>query len=206
MKSIRFVYQMLAPSSALEIALSRTQFAAVTINAVSGMVLLAAPAMLMFLISASTISLSACLIILFGPLFGFLCSSIYSRLEWFIGMKLGGKASLDDLYRVFAWSFLPLTLWLMGCLLLCFSVAKLDLTYETETMIAISIPFLIMSYFSLRNYGANVIVVQQFTRARGAVGILITLVLALTMTFVTIVLLWLFAAYGTSQNMKMMLG
>lgn len=206
MKGIRFVYQMLGPSSALEIALARTEFATVTINAVSGMVLLAAPATLMFLISASTFSLSACLIILFGPLVGFLCSSIYSRLEWFIGMRLGGKAPLDDLYRVFAWSFLPLTLWLLCYLLLCFFVAKLEPTYETETMIAISIPFVIMSYFSLRNYGTSVIVVQQFTRARGVVSIAITLVLALTMTFAATVLLWLFAAYGMSQGMKTMLG
>ncbi len=99
-----------------EVAWARAAITAVILNAVSGMFLVAIPAV--FLAPSATGTLLAVLFILFGPLIGFICSSVYSRLECFVGRRLGGKASLDDLYRIFAWFFLPLSFALLLYVLL----------------------------------------------------------------------------------------
>lgn len=204
MKGIPLVYLIFGPRSVHEIAWARTWIAAVIVNAVSGMVLVAVPAM--FLLPISTLTLAALLIILFGPLLGFFYSSLYSRLEWFVGTKLGGNASLDDLYRIFAWSFLPLSLALLLYPLLCLFADALKVPPETVTMIAASIPSLVIGYCSLRNYCSNVIAVQQFTRIRGAVSIVLTFTLFLTVTFAAGVSLWLLSEYAMSEDLKAMLG
>jgi hypothetical protein len=204
MKSISLVYLIFGPGSVHEIAWARTGIAAVIVNAVSGMVLVAVPTM--FLLSVSTLTLAALLVILFGPLIGFFCSSLYSRLEWFVGTRLGGKASRDDLYRIYAWAFLPLSLALLFYLLLCLFGHALKVLPETVTMIAASIPSLIIGYCSLRNYCLNVITAQQFTRIRVAVSIFLTFALFLTVTSAVVGILWLFSEYGMSEGLKSMLG
>jgi hypothetical protein len=204
MKSIPLVYLIFGPRSVHEIVWARTGIAAVIVNAVSGMVLVAVPAV--FLLPFFTLTLAALLVILLGPLIGFLSSSLYSRLEWFVGTRLGGKASLDDLYRIFAWSFLPLSLALLLYVLLCLFVDALKALPEPVTMIAVSIPSLVIGYCSLRNYCSNVIAVQQFTRIRSAVSIVLTFALFLTVTSAAVGFLWLLSEYGMSEDLKAMLG
>jgi len=186
-----------------EIAWARTGIAAITVNAVSGMVLVAVPAIL--LVRFSTLTLAALLVVLFGPLIGFFCSSLYSRIEWFVGTRLGGKATLDDLYPAFAWSFLPLSIALLLYLILYLLVGLLKVLPETVTIIAAAIPSLIIGFSSLRNYCLNVIAVQQFTRMRGAASIVLTFVLFLAVTAAVGGFLCLLFKYGTSEGLKSML-
>jgi len=203
MTRISLAHLIFGPRSVHEIAWTRTRIPAVIVNAASGMLLTAVTAM--FLRSFLTLTLAVLLAILFGPLIGFLCSSVYSRLEWFVGTRLGGKASLEDLYRIFAWAFLPLTLALLLYSILCMFADTLKAPSETVTVIAASIPSLVIGYCSLRNYCSNVIAAQQFTRIRGAASIVLTFVLFLTVTYVAGGFLWLLFEYGMSEGLKGML-
>lgn len=204
MRGISSLYLFFRPPLVHEIAGQRAGITAVIVNAVSGMVLVAVPAIL--LLQFSTLTLAVLLVILFGPLVGFVYSSLYSRLEWFVGTRLGGKASLDYLYRIFAWSFLPLSLALLLYLLLCLFVDSLKVLPETVTMVAASVPCLVIGYCSLRNYGSNVVAVQQFTRIRGAVSLVLTFALFLTVTLAAVGFLWVFYEHGMSESLKSMLG
>jgi len=94
------------PSVVREVAFARAESVAVVVNAVAGLLFVAAISLPW--LSLFTGLLVACLTILFGPFAGFTLSSLYSRVEWTVGRRLGGRASHDELYRLFAWSFLPL--------------------------------------------------------------------------------------------------
>lgn len=205
MKRTSLVHLAFGLRSVDEIAWARTGIAAVIVNAVSGMVFVAVPVTPMSLESIATPALGALLIILFGPLIGFFCSSIYARLEWFVGTRLGGKASLDDLYGIFAWSFLPLSVALLLCTLLFSFLDALKVPLETVTMIAASIPSLVIGYCSLRNYCSNVIAVQQYTRLRGAISLVLTFALFLMVIMVAGGFLLLILRYGMSENLKALL-
>jgi hypothetical protein len=202
MTRISLAHLIFGPRSVNEIAWPRTEIAAVIVNAVSGMVLTAVIAM--FLRSFLTLTLAVLLIILFGPLIGFFYCSLYSRLEWFVGTRLGGKASLDDLYRIFAWAFLPLSLAFLLYSILCMFADTLKVPPETVTVIAESIPSLVLGYCSLRSYCSNVIAAQQFTRIRGAVSIVLTFALFLTVTLAAVGFVWLLSEYGVSEGLKAM--
>jgi hypothetical protein len=157
------------------------------------MVLVAVP--VMYLLSFLTPRLAALLVILFGPLIGFVLSSLYPRIEWFVGAMLGGKAPIGDLHLVFTRSFLPLSIALLLCALLCPFADTLTATPKTLTMIAASIPSLIICYRSLRFYCSNVVALRRFTKIRGAVGVLLTFALFLVVIAAAGGFLWLLSQH-----------
>lgn len=105
MKSGRYLTMLYQPAAVREQAAERSVMTAVGINAVYGMLAVAAitPPML----SMFTAGLVVTATLLFGPLLCFIVSSLYPRVEMTVGRRLGGTATLDELYRLFAWSFLP---------------------------------------------------------------------------------------------------
>jgi hypothetical protein len=141
---------------------------AVAVNAVNGIFVVTAVSMTM--LSLFTGLLVALLGILFGPLVSFIVSSIYSRIEWTTGRRLGGNATLDDLYRVFAWSFLPFGL---ACLLYGFILFVL-IKPESATLYVELIPPVVVLLWSIWNYCSNIIAVQQFTRIKGTASLVLT--------------------------------
>lgn len=180
-------------------AVEQSEIAAVVVNAVSGMIVVLA--LVLPMSSLFTIPLIAVLSILFGPLVGFIVSSIYSRVEWAAGKKMGGKGSSDDLYRIFAWSFL-----LLGLAGLLYS-AILSLfekpTYMTS--LVASIPSLVIAFLALRNYCTNIISTQEFTRKRGAASMLLTFTLFIMVIVGGIALLSIIVKYGSGKNLKWLL-
>ena len=86
MKLPRFITMFFRPQVMREVAAQRSEFAAVGVNAVSGMLILTG--LLIPRLALFTPSLVALLIILFGPFFGFVISSTYMRLEWAVGKNL----------------------------------------------------------------------------------------------------------------------
>jgi hypothetical protein len=111
--------------------------------------------------------------LLFGPLLGFIVSSLYPRVEMIVGRRLGGRATLDELYRLFAWSFLSAGLALLLVALLFSLVDRLSNVGQW----ILSLPLVVLFCFGIRNYCANVIAAQRFTLARGLTGMVITFIL-----------------------------
>ncbi len=196
MKNVPFVSLVIRPCIVREVAAEGTEIAAVVVNALIGMFVVAAITLPM--LSLFTITLVALLTILFGPLAGFIVSSLYSRLEWMVGSRLGGKSSQDDLYRLFAWSFLPagFAVMLYGVILLPFK----DPSVATE--VTASIPSLFIFCCAIRNYCSNIITAQQFTRTRGTVSIVLSFLLFLVLIAGGIGFLSLFFEYGTGESLK----
>ncbi|MEJ2201991.1 MAG: hypothetical protein P8X63_13405 [Desulfuromonadaceae bacterium] len=159
------------PTAVGEQAAERSVMTAVGINAVYGMLVLAALAPLMQ--SMFTAGLIASITLLFGPLLGFFVSSLYPRVEMTVGRWLGGDAPLDELYRLFAWSFLPAGLGL-PLIALLFS---LDGRTSTGMQWILSLPPLILFGCGIRNYCTNIIAAQRFTPVRGLTCLLITFIL-----------------------------
>jgi hypothetical protein len=173
MRSIPSFFLGFRPPIVREFVMKRSQIAAIGVNALNGAFLITAVSMTM--LPLFSVLLVALLGILFGPLVGFTVSSIYSRIEKAVGRKLGGSATLDSLYRIFAWSFLPLgfACLLFRFILLAFNEPKPIITF------AASIPSLVFVLWSIWNYSSNIIAVQQFTRARGVISLILTLFLFL---------------------------
>jgi hypothetical protein len=141
---------------------------AVAVNAVNGIFIMTAVSMTM--LGLFTGLLVALLGILFGPLVSFTVSSIYSRIEWAVGRRLGGSATLDDLYRIFAWSFLPLG---VACLLYGF-ILFVFIKPESTTVYVELIPPVVVLLWSMWSYCSNIIAAQQFTRIRGTISLILT--------------------------------
>jgi hypothetical protein len=193
----RNLYSLLfRPRFVREIASDRQDIAAVIINAVIGMCFVAAIALP--LLSLFTALLVALLILIFGPLVGFILSSLYSRVEWTVGRRLGGKASLGELYRLFAWSFLPVgfVALLYGLFMLCIQ------NPSTATEIVVSIPFLVIFCCAVRMYCSNIIATQEFTRARGTISIILSFVLFLVLVAGGAGFLSLLFSLDTGECMK----
>ena len=108
MKTVPLASLIFHPRSVREVASERTEAASIVVNALNGMLVVAA--LFIPMPSFFTFPLVALLTVLFGPFFGFNISSIYSRVEWRVGRTLGSKASREDLYNLFAWSYLPAAL------------------------------------------------------------------------------------------------
>ncbi len=158
------------PKVVREVALGLPDYAAVVINAVTGLLVVAAISLQWLPLFTGT--LVGALTILFGPLAGFTVSSLYSRVEWTVGRRLGGKASHDELYLLFAWSSLP-----VGSAVLLYALILLMPNKPSiVTELVVSIPSLAIFLLAMRNYGASVIASQQFTRTRGVISIVVTLV------------------------------
>lgn len=159
------------PEAGRELAAKKPVISAVINNAMFGILALASvsPQMLQMF----TPSLVVIVILLFGPLAGFIVSSLYTRVEMTVGKRLGGMASLDELYRLFAWSFLPVGLVAAINSLIIYTLKKPSATTE----LVAAIPFLIILCCAIRNYCLNIIFVQHFTRVRGVVSIFLTFIL-----------------------------
>lgn len=184
------------PSVVREVAFKRTESAAVLVNAVAGLLFVAAislPWLPLF-----TGSLVTLLMILFGPFAGFTLSSLYSRIEWTVGKRFGGKACHDDLYRLFAWSFLQ-----TGFAALLFALALITLEKPSiVTELVALIPSLVIFFCAVRNYCSNVIATQQFTRTRGGINIFVTFVLFLILVAACGAFLYLLSEHGMQDFKK----
>lgn len=184
------------PSIMREFAAKRSEFAAVAVNAGSGALIVLAAALIMP--PFFTVSLVVLMSILFGPFVGFVISSTYSRIEWAVGKRMGGKASFDDIYRTFAWSFL-----LLAFAGLFYSLILLVLkSANFATSLVVAIPSLVFAVLTLRNYYLNIIEIQPFTRKRGALSIFITFILFLMVIFGGLAVLSLLEKCGTGEILK----
>jgi hypothetical protein len=173
MRSFVSFFAVFRPRTMREFAMERSEMAAVAVNAVNGIFVITALSMRM--LGFFTALLVALLGILFGPLVSFIVSSIYSRIEWTTGRRLGGNASLDHLYRVFAWSFLPFGL---ACLLYGF-ILFVFIKAESPTIAAEIIPPLVVLLWCIWGYCFNIVAVQHFGRMKGAVSLVLTFFLFL---------------------------
>jgi hypothetical protein len=179
-----------------EVALGQPEYAAVVVNAVTGLLLVAAISLPW--LSLFTGSLVALLTLLFGPLVGFTVSSLYSRVDWTVGRRLGGKASPDELYRLFTWSFLP-----MGFAVLLYSLILISIDKSSAaTKLVTLIPSLVFFFCAIRNYCSNIIATQQFTRIRGGINIAVTFVLFLVLIAGCGAFFYLFSEYGMQNCLK----
>lgn len=193
MKTVSLIFR---PCAVREIAAGRPEMAAVAVNAMNG--LFVAAAILLPMLSLYTPSLVAALIVLFGPLIGFVVSSLYCRVEWTVGRRLGGKASLDELYRFFAWSFLP-----TGVAALLYGLVHVALKNPSTLLeVAVAIPVLLIFCCAIRNYSSNIIASQHFTRTRGIVGIVSAFILFLILIAGGAVFLSFLFNCGTGESLK----
>lgn len=199
MNKTPIVSMIFSPLAVREVAFERAESAAVVVNAMTGLFIVAAISLPW--LSLFTGSLVALLTFLFGPLAGFTVSSLYSRVEWTVGKRLGGKASHDELYRLFAWSFLP-----MGSAALLYALILITLEKpSTVTELVAAIPSLVIFCCAIRNYYANVTAIQQFSRIRAGIGIVVTLVLFLVLIAGSGGFLYLFSEYGMQDCHKSLL-
>jgi hypothetical protein len=180
----------------LQAASELPEIAAVAANAVNGAAVMAVVAMSVPL--PFTAPLVTLLAILFGPLAGFFVSSVYSRIAWYVGAKLGGKASLAGLYRIFAWSFLPPAL----AMLVWRLILLLPKAPSPATVTAVTILFLAVVCFFVWSYWSNVIAAQQLTWIKGAVSVVFTLFLFLVAIVGVAAFFALVLKYGTSYDLK----
>jgi hypothetical protein len=185
-----------SPLAVREVAFERAESAAVVVNAMAGLFIVAAISLQW--LSLFTGSLVALLTILFGPLAGFTVSSLYSRVEWTVGNRLGGKSTHDELYRLFAWSFLPIGFAALLYALILFTLEKSSTVIE----LVAAIPSLVIFCCAIRNYYANVIAIQQFSRVRACICFVVTLVLFLILIAGSGGYLYLFSEYGMQDCQK----
>ena len=196
MQSIPGISFLFRPRIVLDRATKSSEVAAVIVNAINGMFVVGAIVLPMH--SLFTYTLVALQIILFGPLVGFVFTSLYSRVEWTVARRLGGKASLDDIYCLFAWAFLP-----AGFALLLYGLIILTLKESsTKSELFAAIPSFILFCCATRNYCSNIIVTQHFTRTRGALSMVVTLVLFLILIAGGVCLLTLLFRYGMCGSLE----
>ncbi len=184
------------PIAVRKAAMKHGEIPALILNGVNGLAFLAALSLSM--LSLFTFSLVIVLAVLFGPLIGFIFSSLYTRVEWTVGRRLGSEACLGELYRIFAWSILP-----AGFAALFYALIMVVLN-KPSTMVQIlgAVPSLFVICCVIRNYWSNIIATHQFTRSRGSASIILTLFLFLILIGGGISYLWLFMEYGMDENLK----
>jgi hypothetical protein len=149
------------------LALSHSEIVALIINAINGMLVMTAVWSMWH--SMFTISLILVIGVLFGPFFSFIISSSYSRVQWFIDRRLGGVASYNDHYRIFAWSFLPVSIVALLNILVLNQFDKPDCLES----LAIMLPLIMVIILAKINYIVSVVKINQFTWGRGAISIII---------------------------------
>jgi len=181
---------ILSPRTTREFAMKQSQMTAVGVNALNGVFVITAVSMTM--LPLFTGLLVAALGILFGPLVSFTVSSIYSRMEWTVGKRLGGNATLDDLYRIFAWSFMPLAFAYLLCRLILFVFIK----PESHTIFVELAPPLPVALWCIWCYCSNVIALQHFTQIKGTIDLVVTFLLFLVFIAGGVGFFSLLASYG----------
>lgn len=198
-KKIPFVSLSYSPNAVREMAGKKAKFAAVVINAVNGM--FAAAAVCLPMLSFCTVPLVALLIMIFGPFAGFVASSLYSRVEWTVGRRLGGKSSRDGLYNLFAWSFFPPGI---GLMLYGLIMSRMEKPSTTTELVA-AVPFLVLFCFAVRNYCSNIIACHQFTRTRGIVSVVMSFVLFVVLIVAGMGFLAILFKYAEGQSLNSIL-
>jgi hypothetical protein len=168
----KYILAMISPRVSCELALNQTMLTAVAVNAINGALM--ATIYLLPLLNILSLQLMLLTAVLFGPFVSLIISSVYSGIEFWTGQKMGGKASFADLYRIFAWSFLPvgfagITTWLI------FSLAFVN-SRNTIPLI-IYAPFLIIFCFAIIIYCSNVMAIQRFSKTKAAVSMLISFII-----------------------------
>ncbi len=95
MKTEAYVTMLYQAAAVRERAAEKSAMAAVGINAVYGMLIFTAlaPSMLSMFTAGFVVTVT----LLFGPLLGFIVSSLYPRVEMTVGRRLRGRAALDEL-------------------------------------------------------------------------------------------------------------
>ena len=200
MKSEPYFTMLYQPAAVRERAAERSGMTAVGINAVYGMLVVAAitPSML----SMFTIGFVVTVTLLFGPLLGFIVSSLYPRVEMTVGRRLGGTATLDKLYRLFAWSFLPAGLALVLLALLFSSLDRIS----TVVQWSLCIPVLVLLCCGIRNYCSNIITAQSFTLVRGITGLVLTFIFFLVLIAAGVGFITILFRCGAGESLSAILG
>lgn len=196
MTKFRLNTVLVNPQTLKDFSDARTEMTTIGINALTGIftVLAAGLAMSSFFTNGLIILAT----FLFGPLVGFLISSTYPRIEWVVGRKFGGKASLNDTYRIFAWSFL-----LVGFALLFYSLIMQVIDKPSVAVgVLLSLPSAVLALLAIRSYSYNTIAAQKLTATRGGAGMVITAVLFVLLIAGCVSLIWLLYRYGASENIK----
>jgi hypothetical protein len=195
MSDYRLYAVLTDPRSLKAFADTRTEIEAIGVNAVTGMCLVWSAFLAMSLFTNALVILAG---VLFGPLFGFLVSSIYPRIELVVGRRMGGEASLDELYRLFAWSFFFVGLAALLYSLLTKFLEKPGLVSE----ILLAVPSVVLVVLAARGYWSNLISSQRVTRVRGSVGPAITLALFVILIVGCGAVISLVYSYGASVGIK----
>jgi hypothetical protein len=198
MSTTHWLCSLYRPSAVREVAMRQHPITAVAVNAVNGIAAMTALAMTM--IPIFTLPLVVLMGVLFGPLVCFIVSSIYPRIEQKVGAILGGKATLADLYRIFAWSFLP-----VGFAGMLFSLILAQLKNPgATTLIVASVPSIAIAGLAARNYCSNVAHAHQFSRTRSFASIIVTFILFVLLTAAVIILFRLLISYCAEEDIRIM--
>jgi hypothetical protein len=154
-----------------EFALRQPAFATLAANVLTGIFIL--PIATLPLLDTVSIPLLLLLAVLFGPFAGVMVSCLYPWVEYWVGRKLGSKASFDTLYRIFSWSFFPVGLVsIVSWPAIIFLQNRLG---DISLPVAL-IPLLVVLCFSVLSYCFNVIALHQLSKTKGVVSILITFI------------------------------
>ena len=196
MKPNAYVTMLFQPAAVRVLAAEKSAMTAVGINAVYGMLFFSAfaPSMLSMFTAGFVVTVT----LLFGPLLGFIVSSLYPRVEMTVGRRMGGRAPVDELYRIFAWSFLPAGLALLLVALL------FSLVDRTSTVVQRILSLLLLVLFGcgIRNYCSNVIAAQRFTLAKGLTGMVITFILFVVLITAGVGLVAILLRLGAGESLS----
>lgn len=196
MKPGTYLSLLYRPDTARELAARQPELSAVVINAMYGILgLVAISSQLLEKFTSSLVLLTA---ILFGPLIGFIVSSLYTRVEMTVGRRLGGTATLAELYRSFAWSLIP-----AGLAVLLYTILS-AVTDKTSAMrdIIVSIPVFVLIGCGIRNYCSNIIAAQRFSLARGLAEIILACILSLVLLAGGVGLVTFLFRCGTGESLS----
>jgi hypothetical protein len=143
-----------------------------------------------------TPSLIAASAILFGPLFGLAVSSVHTRIQTAVARRLGGVASFGDIYKLLAWSVLPLGL---GALISSLLLRQFH-WLGWPAAAAAGITLLLFLFCSMRTYWVNVLAAQELSRARCAASLAITFTLFTGLIAVCMAFILLVFGYGVNKD------
>jgi hypothetical protein len=180
----KYLLAATSPHALREFALDRSAFSTLAVNLLSGILIL--PIATLPLLDTVSIPLLLLIAVLFGPFIGVSVSFLYPRLEYWAGRRLGGNASFDKLYRIFAWSFMPVgPMSIASWLAIVFWQNRLGNLFLPVALA----PLLIVLGFSVFSYCFNVIILHRLTKIKGAVSMFIALIFFIFIPAAIIVLL-----------------
>lgn len=185
------------PQTTFDLGENRSELSALVVNALSGMFLVAS----FFLpwLSLIKISLLLVLSLLFGPLVGFVISSTYARSEWLVGRRFCGTANHSSIYRLFAWSFLPVGLAVLLSTSIMMILDKLD---RGPAALAF-IPFMLVLGITARNYFINLVDLQQLSRKKIISSMLLSWLLFVLLIAAVLMVLAMLINMGMGGDMKL---